>query len=220
MIAQARTCWIMALADSSPRAGWEWLFAEFFLVWEHLAEQFVEARDKLVAMQKAFKDGEDYDHKLAKKCRNEMCQAVWHIVLPPSCMGTKQMGLHHKLTLLLHMTRLNCPNWRTVKVLFASILQFLTDFGTESKIATVPPVDANKVFKHWNELAAISDNETENCGNLEIATVDDGILELHNSIATPGLEHMLHNVEQQALPKCKHFKDWYAGAKQLSRLLG
>ena len=108
----------------------------------------------------------------------------------------------------------------------------VTDFGPEGKLQTVPADEPNYLFDQWNERdphrlevdePAGATEENESC-----PMDDDGMepfqpapetLSFHRAVRVPGLEHMLHNSEEQVLKGLEGFPKWDRMAKQLGRWL-
>lgn len=76
---------VYLLADSSPRAGKEWLLSEYYLVKQSDALAFCDAQDRLMNMQ----EPEQRDDIEAAKCSEVMHGAVWHHICVPVALGAK-----------------------------------------------------------------------------------------------------------------------------------
>ncbi len=81
-------------------------------------------------------------------------------VLPPTCMASGREDLGNKLTNLIHAVKIDGGGYTgaDLRAYFNSVVQVISDFGTESGLAKVPNVDLNKVVRdtiHKCEALAI-----------------------------------------------------------------
>lgn len=201
------------MADSSPRAGREWLFSELWLFISDLTEGFPNTRNQLADMQRQLRHGGFWNKADVSRLTKRMMKASWHIVITPGCLGCKNVSLAHKFGILSHGGRLMARNWELVKWFFASMIRFVTDFGTEAKLAHVPTINSNLLFKTWDERV-LEDEDP-----LQLVDPAHALIGVNESLATPGPEHVLHNLEQQALERCRCYKRFCKAAREVGTML-
>jgi hypothetical protein len=99
---------------------------------------------------------ESFDKARAKEIYTSMAKKMWHVIIAPSCMGAKNMGLASKFACMLHGLRLFSNSWRMVKHLGTEALQNIcVDQGVEAGFTTVPVVNANQLFPAWNDVDGV-----------------------------------------------------------------
>ena len=101
------------LADSSARAGREWLLIEYYLVFEDMVDEFLQSMREIIRMQK---DGESDVLKM-KRLSERMRAAVWHHILIPVALGARNMGLAAKWSAIIHALRIEADGWEMVAAL-------------------------------------------------------------------------------------------------------
>ena len=109
---------ILLKCDSSPRGGREWLFIELFVMSNNSLEGFVETMCHLEQMRSQLETPEDVDPWHADYARNAMKvlrSAMWHCMLSPVCLGSKNLKLAPKFVAVLHSFRLITDCWRSTK---------------------------------------------------------------------------------------------------------
>ncbi len=132
-------------------------------------------------------------------------------------MGAKNIGLAVKFSLILHSLRLLAENWKIVKWFSGSCHNICTDQGTEKGLTEVPAVNANVMFKTWDESARIIDDQAIP-GELP-PSLEDALISFQSAIGTPGAEHMLHTICKKVIHCMPLWKWWYRGAKELGKAL-
>ncbi len=193
-------------ADSSPRSGREWMFAELYLILEEKLAAFVSAVEELQIMREISEEcGQDLNPGRARELSEIIQSSVWHIVLAPSCMGAKTMGLSNTFGVVTHMLRLLCSCWRTCRQLMASVQNVCTDQGTEKGLCEVPEVDANGMFPGWNELNKVFDDAIP--GSLP-PMAEDAFVSMQSAVRTPGSEHLLQTIMQKVISVLPLWRWW------------
>jgi len=208
-------------ADSSPRGGREWMFAELFIIKNEDLLSYVDCMEELEHMRMQFSDNQhpNFPHDRARECAARMAQSLWHVVLVPMCMGAKNMALAIKYSVIIHGMRLFANNWAGVQRLAGSIRNICTDMGTESSLGKVPIVNANMMFPSWSEDGLINDSAEAEDVQMLPPCLDDGLISFQGALQTPGAEHLCHTIMEKVVHSMDLWKWWYKGAKELNKLL-
>ena len=135
--------------DSSPRAGRDWLLAEFWCISVKALIEIIQLQDEIIALRAARAEEEDivdgHNSLLAEKSK-KMCALIWHHILVGVALGLGFQGLHQKFIALLHAFRTEADSWELVQFLARCIVSITTDFGTESGLYKVPALDVTICF--------------------------------------------------------------------------
>ena len=215
-ITEGKSFSIVFLWDSSPRGGREWLLGEMYLVLDEDLPEFCRLIDELGEYNRAVEKGfRERDEHFERSSAQSMFKMVWHFVLPTVCLGARAMSLADKFVAALHALRILSDCWSMCKILVQSCVGLCCDLGTESKLGSVPIVDANKLYPHWCETG-ICDDVAE---LPSMPFLVDGLMSLNEALVFPGLEHICHNIEQAVLQSLPSFKRWFGLASELARLL-
>ena len=178
---------ICCLWDSSPRGGREWLLGELYIVKDEDLETFVTAMEELAELRKQtaseHADPEDREAELVRA----MAKAVWHLILPPVCLGAKAMSLADKFAAVLHALRLLSSSWQMCSFLLGRVVAVCSDLGTESKLGSLPEYDANRLYSHWDETALVDDAAD---ADLRMVSVSSGLCSLQRALVVAGCEHI------------------------------
>ena len=215
------TIHICCLWDSSPRGGREWLLGELYIIRDQHLEAFVNAIHELQSLAgvEAADEHSDVDDLSIADRKAELAQlmhsSVWHLILPPVCLGARAMSLADKYAAALHTMRLLSDGWEMCGKLLKCFLGLCPDLGTESKLATVPEFDANQLYSHWDEGVMLDDVACDR----PMAVPDSGIMSLRNCLVAAGCEHLCHNIEAAVTKGLPNFKEWFSLASNLGRFL-
>ena len=161
------------LCDSSPRQGREWMFTELFLILlsdlpnllKHMKEMWrlgtaraarcAGYRSEGMAFVDLDEETQAYERSEANKMKELsglIQKMIFHHVCIPAVMGAKNLSLAVKFQTVLHSLRIECFDWAHAEHLLRALSSITTDYGTESKLQTVPSFNANHVIPMWNEL--------------------------------------------------------------------
>ena len=213
LLESGRRFYIYMLADSSPRAGREWLLIEYYLVFEDMVDEFLQAMRELVRMQKCGEEDVSKKQRLSER----MHRAVWHHILVPVALGARNMGLAAKWSAIMHALRIEAVSWEMVRALALLCVNLTTDYGTESEIGIVPAFDPRGLSAAWSGTAIVDDSVGDDVlpGLLESLTIS-----FSRAFRIPGTDHIIHNALDQVAQHLSHFKEWYEKAKALGKFLG
>ena len=186
-------------------------------------ESFVTAMEELIELRKeaASEDADGADpssHARDRKAELAGCmaKAVWHLILPPVCLGAKAMSLADKFAAVLHALRLLSCSWQMCSFLLGRVVAVCSDIGTESKLGSVPEYDANRLFPHWDETALVDDTAD---ADMRMVSISSGLCSLQRALIVMGCEHICHNIEATVTKSLPSFKRWFALASNLTRFL-
>lgn len=213
LLDSGRRFFLIMLADSSPRAGREWLLMEYYLVFEDMVDSFIEAMRELIRMQK---DG-DVDVLKKKRLSERMHAAVWHHILIPVALGAKNMGLAAKWSAIMHAFHIEAYDWDMVRCLVLLCICLCTDYGTEAEIGIVPGFDPRGLSAAWNERSIVDDVADD---DVIQGLGDELLISFARAFRIPGTDHIIHNALDQVTDHLQGFAEWYPRAKQLGKFLG
>jgi len=127
------------------------------------------------------------------------------------------MDLSAKFVGILHAIRLECSSWSMVSQVVNSLLQMVTDYGTESMLTQVPKFDVRSIFADWRDDVLVDDDPA-----MELVEMlsPANFVSFERAMATPGVEHIAHNSLDQVGGKLKHFKRWWKLASEFSKYFG
>ena len=128
--------------------------------------------------------------------------------------GIKNLKLAPKFVAVLHSLRLITDCWRSTKQLVESSFAIVTDLGTEAGIPSVPTVNANGLFPAWDESQIVD----ESAEQPQVVLPEDSLISFRGALSVAGLEHVLHNMENQICGKLRHYQKWIKAARELSKL--
>ena len=213
LLNSGRHFFIYLLADSSPRAGREWLLIEYYLVFADKVDGFLEAMRELVRMRL---EGVDDVLKM-KRLSERMHEAVWHHILIPVALGAKNMGLAAKWAAIMHALHIEAFTWAMVRALVRCCVCLTTDYGTESEIGIVPAFDPRQLSTAWSESCIVDDS----ADNVDLSSFfDDATISFSEVFRIPGTDHIIHNALDQVTDHLVGFKEWFTKAKALGKFLG
>jgi len=127
---------VQLLADSSPRAGKDWLFSELYMLPLPLLRRFREL--SILLCNCGTVDIHDSDE--VKLYTDELNSLQVHHKLVPVAIGVGNQGLIAKYLGLLHSLRLETSSWDATGRLMSSVSALCTDGGAEIGLATMPPL--------------------------------------------------------------------------------
>ena len=198
---------LFAKADSSPRAGLEWLYMEFLLVLSGDLQRFNDAMHEIIRLR-----GFQGDHsKRLCELAAVMKKCIKHHILVPVGLGAKHMSLANKWSGLLHSFRLIAWCWQAVGAILSKVAALCTDLGVESQLQEVPLFDPNVVLPGWDETKVM---EQEPMGADDVLTLPGSqLVGFPNALRVVGEEHNLHTIQEHVTSKMPSFKKWYTDAK-------
>jgi hypothetical protein len=226
------------LCDSSPRAGRDWLLAESYVVADHDIVRLIEIQDEIVHLrrqqqrpciteateaaeaddaERAERGGADLDARISRLSK-EMHGKVWHHIHVPLAMGKGATQLHQKFALLLHGFRLEANSWTDVRRIAKRVVTLTTDYGTESGIQQVPPLDGSALHPHWQEGPQLIDDSPE-VGAAILTCPPNAHVSFERALPIPGVMHMLHNSLDDMTDGLPDFAFWMERATATAKYL-
>ena len=225
---------IYLLADSSPRAGKDWLLAEMFVAKLADLHALADAQDQIInlaAEQKRRRDeasaatalslGDDDDEgdpstEHLNQLTEQMHGVLWHHYNVPTVLGLGEMSRTQKLVALIHSLRMELGSWAALKSVVSSVVAFTTDYGTESGLTSIAAVNCNELFPHWSENQIGDDDAWDPAG---AQPGNAALVSFCNALPVPGCLHILHNALSDMGPSLPGWAEWLSKAKCVASYL-
>ena len=144
-------------------------------------------------------------------------------VLPLAIMGYGNSNLSAKVEALFHCVKLDVGTQPDrLQAYSKHVVGFCSDFGTESQLTDVPPMDIQKLLSStWERSQLLSrplqlQPETDSVDDVAIMPAeeepkDSCKFDLSGAIFVPGLKHVLDNLTADLLRALTHFDSFQDG---------
>ena len=192
---RSETSWVFLSSDASAIRGKDYFMTlEDTVTRSHAAEIIDADTDKL----------ESWDHLTTR-------------ILPLALVGYGNANAASKAEALFHSIKLDVGTRPEQLGNYSdSLVSFCSDFGTESQLAEIPPMDVDELLSSvWRKsdlLSAPFQCEPDLEENAPPSVCEAHWFNLQASLFIPGMKHILDNLTGDLLSALEHFEHFQDGA--------
>ena len=219
-------------ADSSPQGGTDWLLSMLRIVPQEQLEPSAAAARRLQASVQDFQlavSNKDFalSMEIAERRHEDgvfLSKAIALHRQIPLGLGSGDSSLEKKMLCIFRKVLAETQDFKLARKALRKVVCVCTDMGTEGGLSLAQGLKLTELCPAWVSDAnagLVSEDDWVNLAGGDSDSDNDESSEyfLPNSIPSPGLLHIFHNMAKDVHMKLNGFDSWVVGFKAIAALL-
>ena len=201
---------VIAIPDSSPQGGRNWMILILIIISGNALESAGEAA---LALKSFPKTDNFLENQLALMSEyfSAIREALQICVCPPACLGARKAGSRSKVHTVVHILRLLNFDFRLVRDLLNCFELWLADLG-EKKLRQYHIPSPYRCFPWWQDSDTMAADDMADTGGIGVeinnpVLQDDVPINLGHGMFAPGIFHAAENIKKRVLDKLDIWED-------------